>query len=70
LPAATEISLEIFNAAGALVRRLVEGQLPAGSFSTQWDGRDDNGRELPTGIYFARIVTAHGTRTGRVILAR
>ena len=70
LPVATAISLEIFNAAGALVRRLAEGQRPAGAFSTPWDGRDDNGREMPTGVYFARIVTGQGSTTGRVVLAR
>ncbi len=70
LPTATAITLEIFDAAGVLVRQLVEGQLPAGSFSTPWDGRDDNGREVPTGVYFARVVTPQGTKTGRVILAR
>jgi flagellar hook assembly protein FlgD len=67
---ATTITLEVFNAAGALVRRLAEGRQSAGAFTVPWDGRDDTGRKLPTGIYFARIVTAQGTKTGRVILAR
>jgi flagellar hook assembly protein FlgD len=53
-----------------VVRRLAEGQRPAGAFSTPWDGRDDNGREMPTGVYFARVVTGEGMVTGKVVLAR
>ena len=70
LPVATAISLEIFNAAGALVRQLADGERPAGSFSTPWDGRDGNGREMPTGVYFARVVTANGAAIGRAVIAR
>jgi flagellar hook assembly protein FlgD len=70
LPKATAVTIEVFDAAGALVRRLAEGQRPAGSFTTTWDGRDDNGRELPTGVYFARVVTEQGSAMGRAVIAR
>jgi flagellar hook assembly protein FlgD len=70
LPKPTAVTIEVFDAAGGLVRRLAEGQRPAGAFSTPWDGRDDHGREMPTGVYFARIFTREGATTGRVVLAR
>ncbi len=54
----------------SLVRRLVEGQHPAGAFSTPWDGRDDNGRDLPTGVYFARVATGQGSAMGRAVITR
>ena len=38
--------------------------------STPWDGRDDNGRDLPTGVYFARILTGAGSAMGRAVIAR
>jgi flagellar hook assembly protein FlgD len=62
--------IEVLYAAGTRVLRFAEGQRPAGAFSTPWDCRDDNGRDLPTGVYFARIVTREGMVTGRVVLAR
>jgi flagellar hook assembly protein FlgD len=70
LPKATAVTIEVFDAAGSLVRRLAEGQRPAGSFTTPWDGRDGGGRQLPTGIYFARIVTGDGTIMTHVVLTR
>ncbi len=70
LPAATAVTIQIFGAAGSLVRHFSEGPRPAGQNSKRWDGRDDHGRKLPAGVFFARIVTAEGGTTGRVILAR
>jgi flagellar hook assembly protein FlgD len=70
LPKPSTVSIEVFNAAGALVRRFDEGQRPAGSFTAPWDGRDGGGRELPTGVYFARIVTEDGTIMTHVVLTR
>jgi flagellar hook assembly protein FlgD len=43
---------------------------PAGAFSTPWDGRNDAGRDLPTGVYFADVTTGQGKTAGRVVLAR
>jgi flagellar hook assembly protein FlgD len=37
------------------VRQLVSGVRPAGSHAVDWDGRDDHGRDLPTGTYFYRL---------------
>lgn len=70
LPKATALTIEVFDAAGSLVRRIKEGRRPAGAFSVPWDGRDDNGRDLPTGVYFARIVTGQGSAMGRAVIAR
>jgi len=47
--------LEIFDARGRLVRRLVDGPMSAGESFVKWDGRDDAGAELGSGIYFARL---------------
>jgi flagellar hook assembly protein FlgD len=70
LPKATMVTIEVFDAGGGLVRRFDEGRRPAGAFSVSWDGRDDNGRDLPTGVYFARIVTGQGSAMGRAVIAR
>ncbi len=59
-----------FDASGAVVRRLTEGQQPAGAHAVRWDGRDDAGNPLPAGVYLTRIETAEGVATGKVTVAR
>ncbi|UCE08680.1 MAG: T9SS type A sorting domain-containing protein [bacterium] len=49
------VEIYIYNLAGQKVQTLVnEKQLP-GTYSTTWDGFDDNGLQSPSGIYFCRI---------------
>jgi flagellar hook assembly protein FlgD len=55
LPGAGQVRLAVFDAAGRLVRVLVDGQLPAGPCSVAWDGRDRAGREVGSGGYLARL---------------
>jgi hypothetical protein len=45
----------ILGADGRLLRRLFQGQLPAGWHEWTWDGRDERGRLLPAGVYFLRV---------------
>ncbi len=54
-PAAGRVRLEIVDLAGRRVRTLVAGDLPAGEHAVAWDGRDDRGRSLPSGLYLARL---------------
>jgi hypothetical protein len=70
LPTATTVTLEIFSAGGALVRRIQEGEQPVGRHSVSWDGRAAAGRALPSGVYLARITTPGGATTARVVVAK
>jgi hypothetical protein len=55
LPAEARVSLTIFDQQGRRVRDLVRGTLPAGEHLSRWDGRDEAGLALPSGIFFARL---------------
>ncbi len=55
LPVQAEVRLTIYDVAGRLVRELPEGLLPAGSHEAVWDGRDDRGVQVASGIYLYRI---------------
>jgi hypothetical protein len=55
LPKPGEVSLRLYDVTGALVRTLADGARAAGSASILWDGRDDAGRPVPAGLYFARL---------------
>ena len=61
LPAAGPASLRIYDAQGRVVRDLVRGERPAGRQSARWNGRDQAGRAVGSGIYFARLSAAGRT---------
>ncbi len=61
--AAGEVGLEIYDMRGRNVRRFALGELPAGAHAVTWRGRDDEGREVAGGTYFACLVL-DGVRTG------
>lgn len=70
LPAAGDAALEIYDCMGRRVRTLARGTFEPGRHEAAFDGRDDGGRRLVPGLYFARLVTPAGTRTVRLALAR
>jgi len=55
LPVAGEVKLAIYSTNGQLVRSLVQGKYAPGTHRVQWDGRNDLGASVPTGVYFYRI---------------
>ena len=56
LVAETRVELSIYSAQGRLLRGLASGSWPAGGHEVSWDGRDDAGRDLASGLYFARLL--------------
>ena len=61
VPTASHVRLAILDAAGRRVRTLRDQDLSAGRYAVAWDGRDDSGAPLPSGIYFQ--VAQAGDRT-------
>lgn len=56
LTSAVPVSLEIYDLSGRLLRRVYEGEDPAGEYSHPWDGRDDSDELVPPGLYLYRLV--------------
>lgn len=52
----TDVSLNIYNLLGEKVFTLYEGIQPEGVYTVQWNGRDEAGRNLASGIYFYRLM--------------
>lgn len=67
---AQKIKLEIFDLSGQRVRVLVEEFLPAGEYQYLWDGSDEQGRALASGVYLYRAVSASGHQAKRMLLIR
>lgn len=64
------VTLAVFSADGALVRVLLDEDLPAGSRTAVWDGRDDAGRRVPPGLYFCGLTEGGAKSVQRVLLVR
>jgi hypothetical protein len=54
---AGRVTLTVHNLNGQVVRTLVDEELPAGPAFAVWDGTDSSGKNLASGIYFARLAT-------------
>ena len=52
------VELAVFDAQGKRVRTLIDGPVPGGDTQVTWNGRDDEGRALPSGTYFYRLRAA------------
>jgi len=64
------VSLGVFDAAGRLVTTLVNRSFPAGTHQVEWHGYDSSGREVPSGVYFYRLVAGSMTLTRKAILLK
>ena len=60
-------ALSIYDAKGRKVRSLADQVRAAGWNAVEWDGKDDKGRAVRAGTYFARLEAAEGQRTEKVI---
>ncbi len=66
LPRAGHAQLQIVDLGGRQVWDS-EGEFSAGSHAVRWDGRTASGAQVPAGVYFVRLVTADGSRGGRLV---
>ena len=55
LPQASPVSLRVYNILGQVVNTLVDEPLSAGDHSVRWDGKNAQGRDVASGVYFYRI---------------
>lgn len=62
--------LSIYNILGQKVRTLVDGQLSPGVHSAVWDGRNDAGRQLASGVYIYQLVSGNYREIKKMILLR
>lgn len=62
------VRLRVFDIAGRQVRALVDRDQGPGDYEEQWDGRGENGRALPPGLYLSRLSVGGEGRSERMIL--
>jgi hypothetical protein len=70
LPEGCDVSLDIYNITGQRVTTLVNHYQDAGIHSVTWNSRDDNGRQVASGIYFYRLTADNYAETKKMILMK
>jgi flagellar hook assembly protein FlgD len=64
------VQISIFDASGRCVRRLLDRVESAGSHVVDWDGRDEEGSSLGSGMYVCHLGTAAGNISRKMILLK
>jgi hypothetical protein len=70
LPKATDIRIVVYDLLGREVVRLVDQHLEPGYHQLVWNGRDRRGREIPTGMYIALMVTPEYKNSMKMVLLK
>ncbi|MBI4288191.1 MAG: T9SS type A sorting domain-containing protein [Chloroflexi bacterium] len=70
LPEAGEVYLAVYNLMGQMVRVLVQEHQGAGYYQAEWDGQDEYGQPVSSGVYLYRFVSAELAQTRRMLLVK
>jgi hypothetical protein len=71
LPQIEKVRLEVYDIQGNLVRSLVDYELyNAGNYEVEWDGRDNNGNKVASGIYFTKMHAGKFAQTKKMNLVK
>jgi hypothetical protein len=65
-----QVSLRVFDVSGRVVRTLVDGRQSEGSKSVTWNGTNDRGQRVASGIYFYRMIAPDFSQTKKMVLLR
>jgi flagellar hook assembly protein FlgD len=70
VPREQDVALEILDVQGRRVRRLFSERLEPGVHSISWDGRSDEARPVPSGIYYVRLTSGLASVSRKLIKLR
>jgi hypothetical protein len=70
VPLSTTAQLQVFDIQGRLVRTLLDGSISAGAHMLSWNGRDDAGQAVGSGVYFYRFRSAQYTASHKMLLVK
>ncbi len=70
IPNAGKVTLEIYNVLGQKIRTLLQNEVTAGTHLSVWNGLDDTGKQVSTGVYFYKLTTKNFTDTKKMILMK
>jgi len=62
--------VSIFDVTGRLINTLVNNKLEAGLYSVEWNGKDQNGRLIPTGVYIVKVVSGKNNHNQKIAFVK
>ncbi len=70
MPKTGHLSLKIYNVRGELVRTLIDESRAAGADHIMWDGSNDQGSNVSSGVYFYEARTAGEVQVSKMALVK
>jgi len=70
LPVVSVVILKVYNISGQLVKTLVAGRQEPGYYSVNWDGKDNQGKQVANGVYLYRLSAGTFTGTKKTVMLR
>lgn len=70
LDKSTDAQLRVYDLSGRLVRTLAEGSFPAGEHQVNWNGKNDRGENVSSGVYFYRLQAGSFVKSNSVTILR
>jgi hypothetical protein len=70
IPQAGRVSLKIYNMLGQIVRALVDAEVAAGLHATVWDGKNNRGESVASGVYIYRLEAGEIVKTKKMLLTK
>lgn len=70
IPKPGKVNLSIYNIKGQLVKTLLDEETSAGTHSLVWNGKDERGKSVASGIYFSKIKTDADIQTKKMLLMK
>jgi len=68
IPKGGQTTLAIYNTKGQVIRTLLNASVKSGSYTINWNGTDDNGKSVASGIYIFRLTSGNKTITHKLLL--
>ncbi len=66
----SDVTIEIFDLLGRTVRRIEAGSVAAGDHRAEWDGRDESGKTLASGIYLYRLSAEGMSQSRKMVMVK
>jgi hypothetical protein len=70
IPEYSKVSIKVYNILGKEITTMLEKEFSPGSYTLSWEGRDSNGKLLPSGVYLIQLHSGNYTKTIKALLLR
>ena len=70
LPEKGRVTIDVFDVRGTHIATLVDAVTPAGAYTIKWNGHDDRGNAVGSGVFFARLTSPVGIRSYKMTLLK